>query len=358
MEAMQREIGLLKNQLAHSKSEISKANTEAKQLKDTLTKTTATLNHTKTQISHDLRKRDTQIMRMKEHLADGGTVRRSKAYSSMSIRTSTSSSGPTITANYATYDPTLQTSLTKECDDQLLKLAQDASAENDQLAELLQATLASLDALVQIEEEEHPLFQSTAQSVIMLEAQLKVRLTALKNILEIPNYVPIEEVESRDMTIKELQSRLLQVEHEWSAAQNVLKGLTASVLQKVESAPIPKPEVTALGERRETLQNIVTHEESVLETLKDHAKTPVAISKENHRHPVSTIKLDSRLLRDTDELNMLTSESAEADSTPIRMKKVKAQRKNRRITIGLMAKEDEISAELQSVLDSPVHTSP
>lgn len=343
---MEREVGVLKNHLDYAKDDLAKANAEAKQLRDTLTKTTAALNHTKTQISNDLRKRDAQIARMKEHLADGGTVRRSKASSSMTVRTNAGSinNGPPTFASYVSYNPTSQTQLAQESDDQLTRLAHDVSHENDQLAELLQATLASLDALVQIDEEEHPLFSSTSQSIIMLEAQLKVRLTALRNILDMPNYVPVEEVEVRDSRIRDLQQQLLKIETEWSAAQNVLKGLTASVLQGTTGATVP-----ALGEWTEgkkNVESVLLTDESDAHTFKQYAKTPVAISLENGHHPKSTVKIDSRL-RHADSNSEIHSD---VDSTPVRVRKEKFQRKNRRATLGLQAKEEDLNAELEEVM--------
>lgn len=339
-------MGILKNTLGHAKDDLTKANAEMKQLRDSLQKTTAALNHTKTQTSNDLRKRDAQITRMKEHLIDGGTVRRSKAASSMTIRTNAASinNGPPAFASYVTHDPSLQASLSQEADDQLRRLAQEVSQENDQLAELLQATLASLDALVQIEEEEHPLFSSTSQSIIMLEAQLKVRLTALRNILEMPNYVPVEEVEIREDKIKDLQKRLVQIESEWSAAQNVLKGLTATVLDGTKS-------VAALGELSEGQLNSRKEppQEEEVNLLKQLGKTPVAISMENGRHPKSTVKIDSRLL-EAHSTETSSDDHPDVDSTPIRARKVKAQRKNRRATLGLLVREEELNAELQEVL--------
>lgn len=339
---------MLKNHLAHAKDDLVKNNAETKQLRESLTKTTVALNHTKVQTSNDLRKRDAQIARMKEHLADGGTVRRSKASSSMVIRTNAASinNGPPTFASYVSYDPSLQASLVQESDDQLIKMAQVVSQENDQLAELLQATLASLDALVQIDEEDHPLFSSTSQSIIMLEAQLKVRLTALRNILDMPNYVPIEEVEARDGKIKDLQRQLTQIESEWSAAQNVLKGLTASVLQGTIPKHIaPEP----LGEWSEGDRNAQAAQAEQTELYKHVAKTPIAISRENVRVRGSTIKIDSRLLRaGTAEHHNDTQ--VEVDSTPIRAKKHKVQRRNRRVTLGLLANEEELTAELQDVL--------
>lgn len=347
MRNVEHEVGVVKNHLAHTKDDLSKANVEMKQLRDSLAKTTAALNHTKTQTSNDLRKRDAQIARMKEHLADGGTVRRSKATSSMTIKTTSTglSSGPPTFASYVTYDPSLQHGLMKESDEQLTKLAHDVSRENDQLAELLQATLASLDALVEIEEEEHPLFSSTSQSIIMLEAQLKVRLTAIRDILDMPNYVPIQEVETRDVKIKTLQQRLIQIESEWGAAQNVLKGLTASVLEKTQ-----KSTVTALGEWSEGKKNAETRELEATEdsdNVRQMAKTPKAIGREEGKTVRSTIKIDSRLLN-----NEPSSEdyAVEVEDTPIRARKEKFQRRNRRQTIGLAAKEEELEAELQEVL--------
>lgn len=351
-------MGVLKNHLAHAKDDLARSEQEMKQLRESLAKTTAALNHTKTQTSNDLRKRDAQIARMKEHLVDGGTVRRSKASSSMTVRTSSSTninSGPPTFASYAQYDPAGQAALIKEGDDQLTKMVQEVSQENDQLAELLQATLTSLDALVQIEAEEHPLMSSTAQSVIMLEAQLKVRLTAIRNILDMPNYVPIEEVEKRDGKIKELQQRLLQVEGEWSAAQHVLKGLKASVLQNVG----PKKEVKPLGEWTACERNAQTNDSpDPIELLKDCAKTPVAISMANGRHPKSTIKIDSRLLRThaADQVEAEFVEGDVVDATPVRARKQKLQRKNRRMTLGLLANEETLNAEMQEVLSDMPET--
>ncbi|CCG83692.1 protein of unknown function [Taphrina deformans PYCC 5710] len=352
--ALEKEVGVLKNHLAHSKDDLAKANAEVKQLRDSLAKTTAALHHTKTQTSNDLRKRDAQISRMKEHLADGGTVRRSKASSSMTVRTNAGSinSGPPTFATYINHDMSKQAALTQESDDTLTKMAQSVAQENDELAELLQATLASLDALVQIEEEDHPLFSSTSQSVIMLEAQLKVRLTALRNILDMPNYVPLEEVEVRDGKIKDLQRQLLQIETEWSAAQNVLKGLTASVLQGSGA----KQGSTPLGELSDNAKNVRQSAHEVIEDIPIPAKTPIAISLENGRHPKSTVKIDARLLRN-EVLESQSDELVEIESTPVRARKQKFQRKNRRATLGLMANEEDLKAELEEVLGDEPGTS-
>lgn len=333
----------MQNHLAHSKDDLAKANLESKQLKDSLAKTTAALNHTKIQTANDLRKRDMQIMRMKEHLADGGTVRRSKASSSMTIKTMAGSrSGPPISATYAVYDLSLQASIAKENDDRLAKLAQEVSKENDQLVELLQATLTSLDSLVEIDEEEHPLFSSTSQSIIMLEAQLKVRLTALRDILDMPNYVPIAEVELRDDKIRDLQNNLLQIKTEWGAAQHVLKGLTETVLEKTNATT--RPILEEWSEGRKNATEAVSQD---TETLRQDAKTPKAISIEQGKVFKSTVKIDSRLLHA--DLNS-KDYSVEVEDTPVRARKDKFQRRNRRQTIGLGAKEEDLDAELQEAL--------
>lgn len=253
LKASEREADGLRSALQQGKSALATAQADARQLRDSLNKSTTAMAHIKTQVSHDLRKRDVQLGRLRDQLFEGGSARRGRVVSGLS--TSSASLGHRkVSSGQCTdtiardqeppYDPNAELALRVEADALLGEQLQEVIAENDALSELLQATLASLDTLVSIDSvSDETMFASVARSVIVLEAQLRVRLTAVKEILEMPGYVPVDEVQVRDDKIATLTERLVEVEAQWSAAQHVLRGLTASVLDTAG----PRVKVPATG---------------------------------------------------------------------------------------------------------------
>ncbi|ORY77042.1 Afadin and alpha-actinin-binding-domain-containing protein [Protomyces lactucae-debilis] len=365
---LEQAAGVAKNHLAAAKQETAGAIRETKLQKDQLSRVSLALQHIKTQMANDLRKRDLQIARLKEQFLDGalsstnlqGSRRGGKLTGLMRIHGSGS-----VRAQPMQHDTRAALQLQAESEQQLTTMVQEVAQENDALAELLQATLASLESLVPLEEAEDaaaPLVRSVAQSIIMLEAQLQVRLTALRSMLEMPNYVPLEEVERRDIRISELSLRLQQIETEWSAARSVLKGLTASVLSTGQAAKPNNPD-DILSDGVEQLSKVdaaIAASSSILQEtprakintaqpatlLRAMAKTPLVIGQENGkmgtmRGALSTVKVDARLMGLDMQVPLV-----DQDATPIRARKA---RRNRRTTIGLL-RQEQLDEELTQVL--------
>jgi hypothetical protein len=370
---LEQAAGVARNHLAAAKQETLQAVRETKLQKDQHARVAVALQHTKSQSANEIRKRDVQISRLKEQLLDGalssanlGASRRAGHKLSGTMRVHGSG---TAAAHAMEVDTRAAAQLQAESEQQLRTMVQEVAQENDALAELLQATLASLESLVPMEEQEDaaaPLVTTVAQSIIMLEAQLQVRLTALRGMLEMPDYVPLEEVERRDERIATLSARLQQIEMEWSAARSVLKGLTATVLSGGEMAVNNGKQDEIMSDSVEQLSKVdaaIAASSSILQetprtninaapqgiSLRALAKTPMAtVGQENSRfstvrQAMSTVKVDARLLG----LTTTSVPLLDADSTPIRARKV---RRNRRTTIGLAMRQEELDAELSQVL--------
>ncbi|BFZ57530.1 hypothetical protein PYCC9005_004582 [Savitreella phatthalungensis] len=219
-----RDVSAARGELQQAKSAHQTTTVEARQLREALTRASAAVSHIKVQMSHDLRRRDVQILRLKEQICDvpgkqrsasGGLV---SSYRYVPSRSTSDATDPYVDAEgHAQFIRAVD----RQRESAMLKIVH----ENDELRDLLQATLASLDSLVKFDGEDSAMLSSVARSVTVLEAQLRVRLTALREILDTPGFVPIEEVEFREEKIRQLVTRLSETEAECSAAQHVLRGL-------------------------------------------------------------------------------------------------------------------------------------
>ena len=378
LKASEREADSFRNAAQQGKTALAAAQAECRQLRDSLSRSTTAFAQVKQQVSHDLRKRDAQLGRLREQLTDGSSSsRRGRIVSGVAATTSgrmsqSQNGGPTGGAcliEELAYDARAELDLRIESDANLSQQLRDAMSENDALNELLQATLASLDTLVSVEmtSAEDALFSSVARSAIVLEAQLRVRLTAVKEILEMPGYVTVEEVQLRDDRIATLMERLAEVEAQWSAAQHVLRGLTTAVLDKTGqerttqepatttyvSDPVladhlvlvKDPDATAgrlvctpgRPALRETDSNRRIARPAETPSDGTGVTSPLSVGIENGLcKPVESMCLDARLLRGGRRAGEDEAEQPFERSTPLRGRAGERQpfRKGRRLTVG------------------------
>ena len=200
-----------------------------------------TVQQVRTSCANDIRKRDVQIQKLKSHLMSQQRGNRSGLVGA-SI---TITPGPTINAmGHSTRDddsPALddpEYSLKQETTEFLTQLSQGLSDENDSLIGLVRSTLFTLRELqgmpeqrvengelsmVEEEPQESTLY-APPTSYEALASDMDVVLENLKSLLTNPNFVPIEEVESREEEIHRLRVGWERMEARWRDALALMEG--------------------------------------------------------------------------------------------------------------------------------------
>lgn len=186
----------------------------------------------RTQCANDIRKRDVQIQKMKERLAN--PKRGTK--SAMACVTIVGGSGSGRSRVSGEEDLAGSRSLGQDTTDFLTTLSQGLADENDNLIALVRQTLATLKIIQglpddgcfpamgeQAEDAENPVVAPPA-SFDALSDSLEEVLDSLRGVLNQPNYVPLEELEDRDIEIARLKQRNETLEEEWKKALELVEG--------------------------------------------------------------------------------------------------------------------------------------
>lgn len=177
--------------------------------------------------------------------------------------------------------------LAQDTTDFLTKLSQDLADENDNLIALVRTTLSTLKAIQGLPDDDHFLPAEVeldgdegANPVIAppvsfenLTAELDNVMYSLKEVLNQPNYVPLEELAERDAEIERLVAKNTTLEEEWRKAIELVDGWNktlgakfAEVTKEGEGAGGRSPSRTP--GRGRTLVDIV-HEGDAEETEED-----------------------------------------------------------------------------------------
>ena len=168
--------------------------------------------------------------------------------------------------------------------DALTELSQTLANENDNLVSITRQTLSTLNTIQGIqddcrfptEEESGDAYLSVCpQSFEALSEELQRSLESLREMINQPNYVAIEELQERDKTIEEkekeitrLQARIEVVEEEWRKAIEMVKMWNESVRGKLPSAvaaPIEATQEKTVGGLEQILEEDEEGEEEEVE---------------------------------------------------------------------------------------------
>ncbi|EMC98686.1 hypothetical protein BAUCODRAFT_64383, partial [Baudoinia panamericana UAMH 10762] len=218
-----------------AKEECKKVERAMKSLQDQAGKLKASLAQVKTQCANDVRKRDSELARLKTHLQ--GQQRGNKVgVTAPSITiVGGARAKPAFDASvHDLRDPAY--SLKQETTEFLTQLSQSLSDENDSLISLVRGALETLRELlgVSANHAKHPdsavgsmgsdqgsrqtngqMLHALPTSYETLAADVESALTELKTILSNPSFVNVEEVEVRDEEIARLREGWERMEARW-----------------------------------------------------------------------------------------------------------------------------------------------
>lgn len=220
-------------------------------MKEELARLKITVKEIRAQCVNDIRKRDTEMQRLKKHL-EGRRGANSNPHVSVVVITSgknskdarpfqpqtlplnsegEASAGEPINPSY---------SLKEETTEFLTQLSQNLSDENDQLIHLIQSTLTTLRSLQGLPEpashqSSHPtdnVLVSLPPSYDDLSTSTNDVLSQLHSLLTNPSFVPLEEVEIREDEILRLREGWERMATRWKDAVALMDGWRKRMLDE------------------------------------------------------------------------------------------------------------------------------
>lgn len=252
---LERNIAVLEGQIRAFHPTLRAAEASAKSLRDEAARQKTLVSQVRLQCANDIRKRDIQMQKMKERLND--TRRGTRAPIAHIVidggECDLSSSGLSVQES----EPAA--SLEQDSVDFLSKLSQTLADENDNLIVLLRQCLSNLRALQGLPDNSHiPGNKTEVEDAInpmvvlpanheTLSVELERVLHSLRNLINQPNYVPVEELEERDTEIVRLKQRNETLREEWKKAINLVDGWNRT-LARGASPVKPAPETQPLAE--------------------------------------------------------------------------------------------------------------
>ena len=228
-----------------SRTALRSAETRLRTLKEEMARLKLTVKEIRAQCANDIRKRDTEMQRLKKHLEGRRGVNGNLQVGVMVITPGNNSKGSRQQHQQAlqaseegstSTDPRSPSySLKEETTEFLIQLSQGLSDENDQLIHLVKTTLTTLRSLSGLPEPPSPLHQqqnSSSTNVIVslppsydeLESSTQEVLTHLRQLLTNPSFVPLEEVEIREDEILRLREGWERMAVRWKDAVALMDG--------------------------------------------------------------------------------------------------------------------------------------
>lgn len=223
-----RQLSLAQSQEHAARAALRTAESSARKLRAEMLRLKTTVDQVRTSCANDVRKRDIQIQRLKSHLATQQRGNKTGLVgASITINPGVAGLGGSTSALRAD-EPDLEDpgySLRQETTEFLTQLSQSLSDENDSLIALVRSTLITLrelqgmpemtaqedaDRLSVIGEEDEEarqgMMQALPTSYEALASDTDAVLDNLKNLLTNPNFVSVEEIESREEEIHRLRA--------------------------------------------------------------------------------------------------------------------------------------------------------
>lgn len=203
-----------------------------KTLRDENIRQKTLLAQVRTRCANDIRKRDMQIQKMKERLVDTQRGSRARGASKIIIT-------PGHRQSYDSADTAESLgskSLSDDTVEFLTNLSQNLADENDSIVALVRKCLSTLKAVQGLPDDDYVLQNeeevgNAANLVIappanfdVLNDELGVVMASLQDMLNQPNYVPIEDLAERDAEIKLLTKKNETLRAEWKKAIDLVDG--------------------------------------------------------------------------------------------------------------------------------------
>ncbi|KAF3002453.1 hypothetical protein E8E13_004856 [Curvularia kusanoi] len=223
-----RQLSLAQSQEHAARAALRTAESSARKLRAEMLRLKTTVDQVRTSCANDVRKRDIQIQRLKSHLTTQQRGNKTGLVgASITINPGVTGLGGSISA-LRTEEPDLEDpaySLKQETTEFLTQLSQSLSDENDSLIALVRSTLVTLrelqgmpelaaqedtDGLSVVGEEDEDaregMMHALPTSYEALASETDTVLDNLKSLLTNPNFVSVDEVESREEEIHRLRA--------------------------------------------------------------------------------------------------------------------------------------------------------
>lgn len=260
MELERRESSLLSQQ-KHFNSTLRTTESASKSLRDEVSRLKVQLQQVRTQSANDLRKRDVQIGKLKDRLLDAR--RNPKASNTIIINGIAAGYNPTIPDNTEQLSGCQPDCLAQDTADALTEISQTLADENDNLVSIANHAINTIGALLGKEDDSlcvpgldrtfnDEFLVSTPRSFDTLSDKLTNLLEGLRDLINQPNYVAIEELEARDSEIERLKTKNAVIEEEWKKAIGLIDQWNANVRDRETSAhDVPLYELERIPEEDE-----------------------------------------------------------------------------------------------------------
>ncbi|KAL4954898.1 Afadin and alpha-actinin-binding-domain-containing protein [Aspergillus filifer] len=245
---LSRSLALAEAQERAFKTNVSSAEATIRGLKEQVQRMKTTVQQVRSQCANDIRKRDLELQKLKAHLADRQRGKRDGlGVTTININPSASQSRSRyLSGGEGVHDPGY--SLKEETNEFLTQLCQQLSDENDTLISLARNTVSTLKELQGLSEEETaenryshaasqrsmhggPAVTNLPASCEELSGEMDQVLEHLRTLLTNPSFVPLEEVEVRDVEINRLREGWEKMESRWRQAVTMMDGWHKRIAQ-------------------------------------------------------------------------------------------------------------------------------
>lgn len=288
-EDLARQLSLAQSQERAARLALRTAESTARTLKEEMVRLKTTVTQVRTACANDVRKRDLQIQKLKTHLtAQQRGNKTGLVGASISITPGAASSSNGGHSGHDKVTPDVddpEYNLRQETTEFLTQLSQSLSDENDNLISLVRSTLVTLKELQGIPEiiardsalEEHVSSDNNDPKADMMHAlptsydglavDMEVVLDNLKNLLTNPNFVPIDEVETREEEILRLREGWEKMEARWREAIGMMDSWRKRLLDGGDTVNLAELKLGLdLGAGLESLNGIATTRDEMDET--------------------------------------------------------------------------------------------
>jgi len=278
----------LEAQARSSNSTIRTVESSAKSLRDESVRLKTLLAQVRTQCANDIRKRDLQIQKMKERLLD--TRRGTRPTASTIVITGAQQPSRSTIREYNEAGEAIESSsnpLSDDTVDFLTTLSQTLADENDNILALLRQCLSTLKAVQGLPDDDHnPQTEEEVEDAInpvvappanfeSLSLELDAVMESLQEMLNQPNYVPIEDLAEKEEEIAQLKHRNEILHNEWKKAIDLVDGWNKSLIESVDN-PSDTQAAAGPSEGKEPLKDITNGGVAAVEQVPKDQEVVVA----------------------------------------------------------------------------------
>ncbi|KAM3452206.1 hypothetical protein MY5147_008644 [Beauveria neobassiana] len=202
-----------------AKTQLKSAESTMRGLKEQLARTKALVAQTRTSCATEVRRRDRQIDTLKKQLGEAGRARGARTNPAITTITITGNvdeepPSPTKTGGMMTDEYSLRGESTVS----LAKLSQNLSEENEAVLALMSKAMDQLREMSGWEEGKGNTQKNQQKNLEDMSMELESIMEHMRNILNNPSFVSIEEVVAREEEINRLKEGWVKMETRWKDA--------------------------------------------------------------------------------------------------------------------------------------------